>query len=107
MESFTAQAPPLVGQSVVLSMILAQDLTGTGVAVNVVRPGGKVDPDLFPGGGEGRRLREGFLSPDVLNPLIIWLLSGAEGSADGGSMSVCGTRLNPRTKLPKGRWRLS
>lgn len=65
----------------------AQELSGTGVTVNIVRPGGKVDTGLFPNGGRGALAGAGFLAPTVLNSLLIWLLSD---SSDG----ISGRRFN-------------
>ncbi|MGE3745738.1 MAG: SDR family NAD(P)-dependent oxidoreductase [Sphingomonadaceae bacterium] len=65
----------------------AQELSGTGVTVNIVRPGGKVDTGLFPNGGCGALASAGFLAPTVLNSLLVWLLSD---SSDG----ISGRRFN-------------
>jgi NAD(P)-dependent dehydrogenase (short-subunit alcohol dehydrogenase family) len=66
-----------------MSAIWAQELAGTGVTVNVVRPGGKVDTGLFPNGGHGALAREGFLAPGVMNELVVWLLSDASDGVNG------------------------
>jgi 3-oxoacyl-[acyl-carrier protein] reductase len=65
----------------------AQELSGTGVTVNAVRPGGKVDTGFFPNGGRGALTNAGFLAPSVLNNLLVWLLSD---SSDG----ITGRRFN-------------
>lgn len=70
-----------------LTATWAQELSGTGVTVNIVRPGGKVDTGLFPNGGRGALASAGFLAPTVLNSLLIWLLSD---SSDG----ISGRRFN-------------
>ena len=80
-----------------LSAVWAQELAGTGVTVNVVRPGGKVDTGLFPNGGHGARTREGFLAPDVLNGLVVWLLSSAADDVNGRRFNGS---MWDRTKLP-------
>jgi len=70
-----------------MSATWAQELSATGITVNVVRPGGKVDTGLFPNGGRGALKSEGFLAPSVMNGLLVWLLSE---SSDG----VSGRRFN-------------
>jgi len=70
-----------------MSATWAQELSATGVTVNVVRPGGKVDTGLFPNGGHGALAKDGFLAPSVMNGLLVWLLSD---SSDG----VSGRRFN-------------
>ena len=62
-----------------MTAIWAQELSGTGVTVNAVRPGGKVDTGLFPNGGRGALANAGFLAPSVLNSLLVWLLSEFSG----------------------------
>ena len=70
-----------------MSATWAQELSAFGITVNVVRPGGKVDTGLFPNGGHGALVSEGFLAPNVMNGLLVWLLSD---SSDG----VSGRRFN-------------
>jgi 3-oxoacyl-[acyl-carrier protein] reductase len=70
-----------------LSATWAQELSRTGVTVNVVRPGGKVDTGLFPNGGNGTLAGDGFLAPSVMNRLIVWLLSDL-------SEGITGRRFN-------------
>jgi len=70
-----------------MSATWAQELSATGVTVNVVRPGGKVDTGLFPNCGHGALAKDGFLAPSVMNGLLVWLLSD---SSDG----VSGRRFN-------------
>lgn len=55
------------------SRIFAQDLEGTGVTVNVLLPGGAVDTiaDVTGQATQGKA----FLSPDVMNDALLWLLS--------------------------------
>jgi 3-oxoacyl-[acyl-carrier protein] reductase len=66
-----------------MSATWAQELSGTGVTVNVVRPGAKVDTDLFPNGGHGARQSEGFVAPSIMNDLIVWLVSDASDGING------------------------
>ena len=83
-----------------MSATWAQELMDTGVTVNVVRPGGKVDTGLFPNGGQGALAAEGFLAPSVMNELIVWLLSDAsDGSLAADSTQAFGTTASTKTKL--------
>jgi len=69
---FVPYGPSRAG-SEALSRIMAADLTGTGVTVNLLLPGGAtatgmLPPDAVP---EGHR----FLEPAVMGPPIVWLVS--------------------------------
>ncbi len=66
-----------------MSATWAQELSGTGVTVNVVRPGGKVDTSLFPSGGRGALPKDSYLPPSVMNNLLVWLLSDASDGISG------------------------
>lgn len=62
-------------------MIWAQDLTGTGVTVNSLIPGGACDsdPDRLPGRDTSK-----LLPVDVMNPLVVWLASDLSDGKSGG-----------------------
>jgi NAD(P)-dependent dehydrogenase (short-subunit alcohol dehydrogenase family) len=62
-----------------LSRIMAADLDGTGVTVNLLLPGGATRTGMLPPGAEGR---PGVLEPEIMGPPIVWLASDA---ADGVS----------------------
>ena len=60
-----------------LSRIMAADLRGTGVSVNMLLPGGATRTGMVPeGGAPGRSL----LDPAIMGPPIVWL---ASPDADG------------------------
>jgi NAD(P)-dependent dehydrogenase (short-subunit alcohol dehydrogenase family) len=69
---FVPYGPSRAG-SEALSRIMAADLRGTGVTVNLLLPGGAtvtgmLPPDAVPG-------ERGFLDPAVMGPPIVWLAS--------------------------------
>lgn len=66
-----------------LSITWAQELEGTGVTLNVARPGGQVATSIFPEEGTPKALLAGMLRPDVMNALIVWLLSDAANGLTG------------------------
>jgi 3-oxoacyl-[acyl-carrier protein] reductase len=66
--------------------IWAQDLAGTGVTVNVLLPGGATRTGMIPD-EVPPELRRKLLSPEIMVPPLLWLISNA---ADG----VTGRRLN-------------
>jgi 3-oxoacyl-[acyl-carrier protein] reductase len=68
-----------------LSITWAQELEGTGVTVNIVRPGGQVDTGIFPGAGVAPR--PGFLMPSVMNDLVVWLVSDLSAKFNGSRFS--------------------
>lgn len=69
--------------------IWAQDLSGTGVTVNALLPGGATETGMIPG-GLGAEVRARLLRPEVMVPPLLWLVSRA---ADG----VTGKRLVARS----------
>ncbi|SCG34087.1 short chain dehydrogenase [Micromonospora humi] len=69
---FVPYGPSRAG-SEALSRVMAADLRGTGVTVNLLLPGGvtatgMLPPDAVPQGRE-------VLAPDVMGPPIVWLAS--------------------------------
>src|SRR5262249_997411 len=60
-----------------LSRVMAADLAGTGVTVNLLLPGGPTATGMVPDGGlpAGRQI----LDPAIMGPPIVWLASGAGG----------------------------
>jgi NAD(P)-dependent dehydrogenase (short-subunit alcohol dehydrogenase family) len=69
---FVPYGPSRAG-SEALSRIMAADLRGTGVTVNLLLPGGATVTGMLPPGAVPGR--QGFLEPAVMGPPIVWLAS--------------------------------
>jgi NAD(P)-dependent dehydrogenase (short-subunit alcohol dehydrogenase family) len=63
------------------SAIMAKDLAGTGVTVNVLVPGGMTNTGMIP--LEAGYTREEMIQPDVMAPPLNWLVSDAASSVTG------------------------
>jgi NAD(P)-dependent dehydrogenase (short-subunit alcohol dehydrogenase family) len=63
------------------SAIMAKDLAGTGVTVNVLVPGGVTNTGMIP--AEAPYAREDMIQPDVMAPPLCWLVSEAAGGVTG------------------------
>ncbi|MGN6118387.1 MAG: SDR family NAD(P)-dependent oxidoreductase [Rhodanobacter sp.] len=77
------------------TLIWAQDLTGTGVTVNALLPGGATATGMIPA-SVPEQVRAQLLDPDIVVPPLLWLVSDA-------SDSISGQRLDAsrwRTDLP-------
>jgi NAD(P)-dependent dehydrogenase (short-subunit alcohol dehydrogenase family) len=64
-----------------LSAIMASDLDGTGVTVNVLVPGGVTNTAMVP--QEAGFERAQMIQPAVMAPPLIWLVSDAAGTVSG------------------------
>ena len=57
-----------------LSRVMAADLAGTAVTVNMLLPGGATDTGMIPT-GTSREVRDRLLDPAIMGPPIVWLAS--------------------------------
>jgi NAD(P)-dependent dehydrogenase (short-subunit alcohol dehydrogenase family) len=64
-----------------LSAIMASDLAGTGVTVNVLVPGGVTNTAMVP--HEAGFNRAQMIQPEVMAPPLVWLVSNAAGEVSG------------------------
>ena len=75
---FVPYGPSRAG-SEALSRIMAADLDGTGVTVNMLLPGGATRTGMVPDHDQARPL----LEPEIMGPPIVWLASAAaEGTSN-------------------------
>ena len=63
------------------TLIMSQDLDGTGVSANVLIPGGMVNTRMIP--QESGIPREKLIQPDIMTLPIIWLASDASNGVSG------------------------
>ena len=64
-----------------LSSVMAGDLEGTGVTVNVIIPGGAVNTPMIP--AEAPFARDALLQPQIMLPPLLWLVSPAADHVTG------------------------
>jgi NAD(P)-dependent dehydrogenase (short-subunit alcohol dehydrogenase family) len=64
-----------------LSAIMAKDLNGTGVTVNVLVPGGMTNTPMI--SGQAGFNRAELIQPEVMAPPLVWLVSDAAGNVTG------------------------
>lgn len=72
---------PTKASAEALSAVMAADLEGTGVTVNVVVPGGVVDTPMIP--AEAPFKRSELIQPEVMLPPLRWLLSAEADQVTG------------------------
>ena len=79
-----------------LSAIMAKDLDGTGVTVNVLVPGGVTNTPMI--SDEAR-----LIQPEVMAPPLVWLASDAAGNGTGQRFLAVhwDTRLSPEEAAEK------
>ena len=63
------------------SAIMAKDLEGSGVTVNVLVPGGVTNTDMVP--RESGFDRQQMIQPESMAPPLVWLVSEAAGGVSG------------------------
>jgi NAD(P)-dependent dehydrogenase (short-subunit alcohol dehydrogenase family) len=63
------------------SAIMAKDLAGTGVTVNVLVPGGATNTGMIPEGSGFAR--EDMIQPEVMAPPLVWLVSDNAAGVTG------------------------
>jgi gluconate 5-dehydrogenase len=73
---FVPYGPSRAG-SEAMSRIMAADLAGTGVTVNLLLPGGVTRTGMLPSGVTG----DGILDPAIMGPPIVWLASDEAAGA--------------------------
>ena len=78
------------------TIIWAQDLAGTGVTVNALLPGGASLTGMIPN-EVPQELREKLISPEIMVPPLLWLLSDAADDVSGKrfNASLWNTTLAP------------
>ena len=64
-----------------LSAIMAKDLDGTGVTVNVLVPGGVTNTPMI--SDKAGFERDKLIQPEVMAPPLVWLVSDAAGKVTG------------------------
>ena len=64
-----------------LSAIMAKDLGGTGVTVNVLVPGGVTNTSMI--SDEAGFDRDTLIQPEIMAPPLVWLVSDAAGNVSG------------------------
>jgi NAD(P)-dependent dehydrogenase (short-subunit alcohol dehydrogenase family) len=83
-----------------LSAIMAKDLDGTGVTVNVLVPGGITNTPMVSESGFDRAK---MIQPEVMAPPLVWLVSDAAGKVTGRRFLAVhwDTRLPPEQAAEK------
>lgn len=84
------------------SAIMAKDLEGTGVTVNVLVPGGATDTPMIPQSYTTDRTT--LIAPHVMGPPLLWLLSDQASGVSG--RRIMAARWNPAvpSDIPGAAW---
>lgn len=84
------------------TIIWAQDLAGTGVTVNALLPGGASLTGMIPAEVPAE-LRPKLLSPEIMVPPLLWLVSDAADAVNGKRFDASrwDTNLNPNEAAAK------
>ncbi len=82
-----------------LSAIMAKDLDGTGVTVNVLVPGGITNTPMV--SDEAGFERAKMIQPEVMAPPFVWLVSDAAGKVTGRRSLSIGIPRRRRNKRPR------
>jgi NAD(P)-dependent dehydrogenase (short-subunit alcohol dehydrogenase family) len=77
-----------------LSAVMAEDLHGSGVTVNVVTPGGVANTALIP--EQAPFPRDMLVQPEIMLPPVRWLCSQASDGVNG--QRYLGTKWDPRAE---------
>jgi NAD(P)-dependent dehydrogenase (short-subunit alcohol dehydrogenase family) len=64
-----------------LSAVMAKDLVGTGVTVNVLVPGGATNTSMISDGAGSDRAK--LIQPEVMVPPLLWLVTDAAEKVKG------------------------
>jgi NAD(P)-dependent dehydrogenase (short-subunit alcohol dehydrogenase family) len=75
-----------------LSRVMAADLAGTPVAVNILLPGGATNTGMVPDAAPAE-IRAGLLDPAIMGPPIVWLAS--EHAAGVHDQRIVATEFEP------------
>jgi NAD(P)-dependent dehydrogenase (short-subunit alcohol dehydrogenase family) len=75
------------------SRIMAADLEGTGVRVNLLLPGGATATGMLPSEEVPEQMRAGLLDPAIMGPPVVWLAS--EEAAEVHDQRVVATEFAP------------
>ena len=75
-KGFTPYGPSRAGAEA-LSRIMAADLEGSGVTVNLLLPGGATRTGMVPGDALTPEQQAHLLEPEVMGPPVVWLASPA------------------------------
>src|SRR3954469_19662125 len=79
-----------------LSRVMAADLAGSSVRVNLLLPGGATATGMVPAEGLPAEMQSSLLPPDVMGPPIVWLASDAAADVHDERIVAAEWRPAPR-----------